>query len=209
VLTVDQLRLHKLQAGDIVWPEQVIAFVRADESQRDMQRWKAKLEDLEARMETNRETQVRYQALRDLLAQAPLHVPAEKSAWKVLKVHVSQGQAVNAGDLLVQLSPVNPKTSLIEEWIAQLDVPERHVAGLEVGQEVRLYSALYNPRLHGHAEGTVERIEPIAEPGSNGERHVRAQVKVTRAPFLLKHGSGVKAEVVLGHKRVYRIILEQ
>ena len=45
--------------------------------------------------------------------------------------------------------------------------------GLAVGQDVRLISVMYNQRLHGHADGVVEKIEPLAEPADNGERHVR------------------------------------
>ena len=126
-----------------------------------------------------------------------------------IKTCIEQDQAVKPGDVLAWLAPVDPATGRANSFIAQIDVVEKHAAGLEAGQDVRLVSTMYNQRLHGHAEGVVEKVEPLAEAAENGERRFRIQVKITHAPFELHHGMSVKAEIVLGHKRVYRIILEQ
>ena len=74
---------------------------------------------------------------------------------------------------------------------------------------MRIYSTMYNQRLHGHAEGRIERLEPLAEALPSGERRFRAVAVITAAPFALRVGSSFKAEIVIGRKQVYRIILEQ
>jgi hypothetical protein len=55
----------------------------------------------------------------------------------------------------------------------------------------------------------LEEVEPGGDLGPGGERRFRARARVTHAPFPLEPGSGCKAEVVIGRKQVYRIILEQ
>ena len=176
------MRFHKLESGDRLWPGQVVGSVRSD--------------DL-------------WQQLGQMLSARSLLAPASHSAWQALKTCIEQDQAVKPGDVLAWLAPVDPATGRANSFIAQIDVVEKHAAGLEAGQDVRLVSTMYNQRLHGHAEGVVEKVEPLAEAAENGERRFRIQVKITHAPFELHHGMSVKAEIVLGHKRVYRIILEQ
>ena len=58
-------------------------------------------------------------------------------------------------------------------------------------------------------EKHIERLEPLGEPTANGERRFRAVAAITEAPFALRVGSSFKAEIVIGRKQVYRIILEQ
>ena len=136
-------------------------------------------------------------------------VPDQNNHWLVLKVYPEGGQAVAAGDPIALLAPLDLATHQPKEFIAQLDVHEKHMGELAPGQAVRLYSSMYNQRLHGHAEGVIERLEPQGEPVPGGERRFRAIAAVKSAPFTLRPGSSVKAEIVVGRKQVYRIILEQ
>jgi len=179
LLTPAMLRFHKLESGDHLWPGQVVGHVQGD--------------DLLARF----------------LGLAAVLAPSDGELWQVLKVGCSQGQAVKPGDTLALLAHIDRVKNQPRGWIAKLEIPEKQCAGVQTGQEVRLYSTMYNPRLHGHADGVIEKVEPIAEPAANGERHFLAQVRIVSAPFTLYHGSSVKGEIVLDHKRVYRIILEQ
>lgn len=206
-LASDQLTFHKLQPGDLLWPDQPLAQMQNDDLARDLQRFKARLEDLSEAKEPAREAQSRYQALRDLLARSPVLAPTH-SGWLVLKAPATNGQSLQPGDTLATLAPVDAGTQQPRAWVAHLQIPEKHLAGIEPGQEVRLYSTIYNQRLHGHAEGILERLDPFVEAGAS-ERHQPAKVKITHSPFPLIHGASIKAEIVLGHKRVYRIILEQ
>jgi hypothetical protein len=73
---------------------------------------------------------------------------------------------------------------------------------------VRIKSAVHNHRLHGHAEATIDRLEPAADTGADSDRRFHAQAPFTRVPFALPIGSSFQAEVVVGRKPVYRIILE-
>ena len=180
---------HKLESGDRLWPGQVMGSIRP--------------QDL-------------WQNLGQMLSPAagltptsnPLGWPTSNPGWQVLKVCCEPGQAVRPGDVLAWLAPIDPVKGEALAWIAHVDVPEKHAAGLEKGLEVRLISVMYNQRLHGHAEGVVEKVEPLADAADNGDRRFQVQIKITQAPFQLHHGMSVKAEIILGHKRVSRIILE-
>jgi hypothetical protein len=138
-----------------------------------------------------------------------LRVPEGSTRWQVVTVHVTRGQAVDAGDLVARIVPLDPETGQPRDLLARLEFEEKHVGDLAPGQLVRLESVMYNPRLHGHAEAVLERLDPMGEPAAAGDRRFYATARVTRAPFRLPLGSTFKAEVVVGRKAVYRIILEQ
>lgn len=138
-----------------------------------------------------------------------LRVPSSGDLWLVVQVRVAPLQAVQAGDLLATLVPIDPETHQPADLIARLDLAEKHAGDVAAGQHVRLYSTMHNHRLHGNAEARVERLEPAADVGDDGQRRFIALAPVTHAPFSLPLGSTFKAEVVLGRKPVYRIILEQ
>ncbi len=147
-------------------------------------------------------------AVRGEATPTPL-VPKPADHWLVLKIYVEPGQAVAAGDAIALLAPLDPATHQPRALVAVLDVLEKHASDLEPGQTVRLYSTMYNQRLHGHAEAVLEKLEPLGEPLASGERRFRALAAVTGSPFPLRPGSSFKAEIVTGRKQVYRIILEQ
>jgi hypothetical protein len=204
-----EFTFHRIETGDVVWPGLVLGRIRSDELDVRLRTLKARLEDLDSRGESARETLVEYNSLRQRLEQAVVRVPAGADPWLVLKVHVLSMQAVKPGDPVVQIAPVDPQTHQPRQLIALLDVHEKHTGELTADQTVRLYATTHNQRLHGHAEGRLLRVEPLAELGSNGERHFRAQAAITHTPFPLRLGSTCKAEIVVGRKQVYRIILEQ
>jgi hypothetical protein len=73
---------------------------------------------------------------------------------------------------------------------------------------VRIYSNVFNPRLHGPAEGTLSSIDPLVETHTDGKRYFHVTAAVTNSPFPLRLGSGVSAKIIVGRKTIYRIILE-
>jgi hypothetical protein len=203
------LRFHKLQASDEVWPGQVLARVCADESERRLKILEGRVRDLEAQGLPAQEARAERDALRALLAGATLRAPRGQELWSVLKVHVEAGAAVRPGDAVALLAPLDPTTREPLEPVVLLEVSDRHRADLEVNQAVRLYPAMYNQRLHGHADAVIERIEPRGEPGPGGERRFGVVARVTHTPFALRPGAACRAELVVGRKQVYRLILEQ
>ena len=128
--------------------------------------------------------------------------------WEILEVLVRPGQQVAQGEVIARLVEVNPASHSILEPFVRLDVEEKNFGELAPGQDVRLYSNMYHHRVHGVARGKVERLEPSGEPGPNGARIFHAWVVITESPFPLKLGSSVRAEVIVGRKPTYQIILE-
>jgi hypothetical protein len=178
---MERLRFHKLEAGDLLWPGQVLAQVRREEVPPQLDKG---------------------------VTNADIRVPDNRH-WLVLKVYVSPQQAVEAGDPIALIAPVDPKTKEPLDAVAHLDILEKHAAEVRPGQRVRFYSTMFNQRLHGHAEGVLERLEPMGEAGTNGERKFRGVASITASPFPVRLGSSARVEIVIGPKRVYSIILEQ
>jgi hypothetical protein len=208
-IPAENLRFHKLAAGDELWPGQICARIDSEKLELELTRLKARLADLESTKQPAAEVRTQIQTVQGELAKANIVVPDDTNHWLVLKVHPAARQAVAAGDPVALVAPLDPATHQPKALIALLDVQEKHTGELLPGQPVRIYSTMYNQRLHGHANGHIERLEPLAEPIAGGERHVRAVAAITAAPFTLRVGSSFKAEVVIGRKQVYRIILEQ
>jgi hypothetical protein len=210
--SVQGRRFHRLEVGDALWPGQVLAMLRTDELRARLNEIEDQLKELESRGDQNAALLRERDRLRDRLAQMVLRVPERAEAWMVLEVSASPLQAVRAGDAVAVIVPIDPQTRQPCGLIARLDVDEKHwgelcrAPGCE--QAVRIYSNVYNHRLHGHAEGRVERLEPWGEAVTSGERRFHALAPITQAPYSLPLGSSFKAEVVVGRKLVYRIILE-
>lgn len=137
--------------------------------------------------------------------------PPEESGrkWLLLEIAAKSGQHVNEGDLIarfVEVDPADPERIL--EPRVRLEIEEKHFGEVRTGQEVRLYSSMYHHRVYGSARGEVGRLEPAGEAGPNGNRIFHAWVAVNSSPFPLKLGSSVRAEIVVGRKPTYQIILE-
>jgi multidrug efflux pump subunit AcrA (membrane-fusion protein) len=139
---------------------------------------------------------------------AKITAPQGEELWLVAAVEHEPGQAVRAGQRLATLVPLDPETHRPRELLARLEIAEEHAAEITPGQQVRLYSNLYNHRVHGTFVAVIERLEPVAGIGGDGKRYFQAVALIESPALPLLLGSGVKAEILLGRKRVYRIILE-
>jgi hypothetical protein len=73
---------------------------------------------------------------------------------------------------------------------------------------VRLSSGVFNHRLYGTVAGHVEKVQPRGRPGPAGQRCFTVQASLDGCALPLPLGSSCKAEIVLGKKLIYRMILE-
>jgi multidrug resistance efflux pump len=137
-----------------------------------------------------------------------IKAPETDSLWLVAAVDVSHGEGVTAGQRLLTLVPLEPQTRRPRELLARLSISEEHAIEVQPGQQLRVTSNLYNERIHGKFSAVVERIEPMAVVGEDGKRRYTILAVLDDPPGPLLLGSSVKAEIILGRKRVYRIILE-
>jgi hypothetical protein len=206
---VQKPRFHKLQAGDELWPGQPLARVQTEGLEQEARRLEARLEDLKRRGEPAGEVAVQLESVRERIDKATITVPDKMNHWLVLKVTPEPLQPVAVGESIALVTPLEPQTHRPKSMIALLDIHEKHTGDVQPGQLVRLDSTMYSQRLHGHAQGKIERIEPLGEAGPAGERRFRAVAEITHSPFVLRAGSSFRAEIVIGRKQVYRIILEQ
>jgi hypothetical protein len=205
------LSYHRLQPGDELWPGQPLAAVRADEERLRLRQVEERLRQWQSSGNHGSESeQARHEAelLRLRLAMATLRVPERNKVWQAVQVCVSPLQAVRPGDVIAVIVPVDPATHQPLDLVARLEVDEKHAGSLAPGQTVRLASTTHNHRLHGRAEARIERVEPWGEPRPDGTRRYTIIAPFTEAPFPVRLGSSVQAEIVVGRKLAYRIILE-
>jgi hypothetical protein len=207
----DKLRFHRLQAGDELWPGQPIAAIRCEAERLRLRQIEDRLLEWQSsgNHEADRHTaRAEAESLRQRLSQATLRVPESEDLWQAVQVRVAPLQAVQPGDLVATIVPVDAVTRQPLDLVARLEVDERHAGSLVPGQTVRLVSALHEHHLHGRAVARIERIEPWAEATAEGGRRYVVIASIVEAPFALPLGSSVTAEIVVGRKLVYRIILE-
>ncbi|MGF1580737.1 MAG: HlyD family efflux transporter periplasmic adaptor subunit [Gemmataceae bacterium] len=140
--------------------------------------------------------------------QEVLVAPKTHDLWLVQQVHAEHLSALKAGDKIMTLVPVDPDTREPIELIADVRVKESELADVVKGQTVRIYSNMYNSRLHGKADGEVIWLDPWVSEGNQEGREVRVHIDIKESPFPLRLGSGMTAKIVVGRKPVYRIILE-
>jgi hypothetical protein len=208
VFPVQNIRFHRLQPGDELWPSQVVASVLVDDIRMQLQRLEDQIKEKESRGDSTAPLEQERDRLRYQLERAVLKVPDSGNLWLTLETPVVPLQSVSAGDVVAVIVPADPQTHQPLDLVARLDVDERHWGQLAPGQTVRLKSGVHNHRLHGHAEARIERLEPAGEAGTDGERRFHARAPITAAPFAMPIGSSFQAEVIVGRKPVYRIILE-
>ena len=198
---------RKLETGDLLKPGDPIAHIARDETNLAIRKLEARIKDHESAGKPVEESRAQLGYYREQLTKGRIDAPKE-GHWLVARLAVAHHQAVKAGDLIARLVPADASTGKPSEVLAELQIAESHAADVTPGQPVRLYSSMYAQRLHGHADGRIERIEPIGEPGPKAERIFRAKAIITSAPFPLHLGSSVRAEIVVGKKQVYKIIFE-
>jgi hypothetical protein len=205
----DVLRFHPLEVGDVLWPGQVLARVRADDLETRLRKLQGRLQDETARGAPTRETQEQLDLLRKQRSRAPVAVPSSTDHWLVLKLHVEANAAVPAGAAVALVAPVDAVTKEPRDLIVRLRIADKHAGELALKQDVRVYLNMYNQRLHGHADARIDQLEPWGDGPANGERQFTALASITQTPYTLKLGAACKAEIVVGQRRVYRLILEQ
>jgi hypothetical protein len=203
------VRFHRLQPGDELWPGQVVAVVHKDDAAWQLEQVEGRLRLWESsenhHAERERLRQER-EVLRHQLARGVLSAP-EGGPWLTLQAPLSPGQAVEPGERMATLVPLDPQTGQPRDLIVHLEVDETHWGDLAPGQVVRVYGATRNHRLEGPVEAVLERVEPWGESRGTGRRyHVVAAIPESAQRLGL--GSSCKAEIVVGKKPVYRIILE-
>src|SRR5262245_38959414 len=109
--------------------------------------------------------------------------PQGAELWLVASVEHEPGQAVRAGQRPATLVPLDAETHRPRELLARLEIAEEHAAEITPGQKVRLYSNLYNHRIHGTFSAVIERLEPMAGNGGDGKRYFQA-LAVIETPSL-------------------------
>lgn len=94
------------------------------------------------------------------------------------------------GEIVGPQTPIYTVARLDPVWVTA-EVDEEDIAGLELGQRMRITSGAYPGRL---AEGTVVRVSQIAEPRAAGRvraRIVRARIDIDSSEFPLLPGMEV------------------
>lgn len=140
------------------------------------------------------------------MAAAAVQLPGDFAQWIVLEVQASDGQRIEEGDPIATFCPIAAEAEAAN-WQVRLEIEEKNFGAIEPGQEVRMSSNMFSHRTHGIAKGVIERLEPMGIESPNG-RKFYAWVRVLDRPFDLKLGSSVKAEVIVGRKKTWQIILE-
>jgi hypothetical protein len=205
---VQQRQFHRLQRGDLLWPGQPLATIRDEALRLEWLRLGDWIKDRETRDESSEMLLRERDRLRDRQSRGVVRAPESAACWLVLDVAVDPLEQVNPGDALATIVPADAATGLPRDLVARLEIEERHWGAVMSGAKVRLQSAMFNPRLFGHAEARIDRLEPLGEPAPGDGRRFHALAPITHAPFALGVGSSFRAEISIGHKPVYRIILE-
>jgi membrane fusion protein (multidrug efflux system) len=102
-------------------------------------------------------------------------------AGRILQRHLDMGATVSDGTPVYDIADLDP-------LYADVNVPERHIARLEVGQAVRLVADSSG----AEAQARIERIAPLVDPASG-------TIKVTLAvshSTVMRPGSFVRVQVV-------------
>ncbi len=142
------------------------------------------------------------QRSRELLTRYAITAPTQ---GRVVQVEKRPGERVTRGELVMVLTPDERRRVLFR-------VSERDIVRVRQGQEVRLYSPAFPYRQHGVTHGQVYMVENWAQTsavGSFGEgaRTYEVRAYVTVAPYVLRLGSSVQGEIMVGEKQIFRILL--
>ena len=122
-------------------------------------------------------------------------------AGRVVAVPKREGQAVDPGEL-VAIVASSDRTEVI------LRVDEEYSKEVAQALPVRVYSSVYPYRDYGWAEGHVSAVDPWARHDAD-RPYYRIWVAIESAPFDMKLGSTVTAEIVLGTEPLYRVLFDR
>ncbi len=99
-------------------------------------------------------------------------------------------QFINTGEVVDTVSPVMMLADL-SKLSAHVDVYEKDVANIRLGQKVRLYATAYPDRAF---EGTVVFVSPRVDESS---LTVKARVEIDNAELLIKPGMFLRGEILI------------
>jgi len=112
-------------------------------------------------------------------------VIAAPFAGRVVRRHLDVGAAVSDGTAVLDLADLDP-------LMADVRVPERHVARLAVGQTVRLAADATGVRV----DGVIERLAPAVDPATGTVKVTLAVPSDAAGAGALRPGAFVRADVV-------------
>lgn len=165
----------------------------------------------------------------ELEARAGLEVTAPRDG-RVSALPLHAGQAVQAGQTLVTLTPVSAATTDADVLVAQLYAPSRTVGFIQPGQQVWLRYAAYPYQKFGMALGQVAHVSPtsiapqdlpsgqaqaLVSAAQANEPLYRIDVRLERQAIAaygrdlpLRAGMALDADVTLEHRRIWEWLLE-
>jgi len=162
------------------------------EAEAGVERTRTELTVLEKQAERTRELLTRYRIT------APIR-------GDVVQLEKRPGEPVARGELVTVLTPDEARRVLFR-------VAERDIVRVDEGQEVRLYSPAFPYRQYGVAQGEVYMVENWAQTSavgspSEGGRSYEVRAYVIEAPYVLRLGSSVQGDIMVGRKQIFRILL--
>ncbi len=111
---------------------------------------------------------------------------------------VKTGDFVKAGKPIINLSVISQK-----KFVAMVD--EKQMFKVKVGQNVRIFSMLYNYFEYGCFEGKVIKIRQLPEE-VNGKYYYPVEIAVTVERMELRLGSSADVEIITGKTRIIKYI---
>lgn len=114
------------------------------------------------------------------------------------------GMRVEAGDLLIKLSPLDAAPRV------RATVGQRNIDLLSPGVPVRMESMVFDAPLEGYITGHIDRIAPEPQrdtAGSSAEPRYEIMITVEDSPYPLVWGSTIRAEILLGRRSLLEIFL--
>ncbi len=112
---------------------------------------------------------------------------------------VSSGDFVKAGKPVICLSVVSSK-----KFVAM--VSENQLYKVKIGQEVRIFSMLYNYFEYGCFYGKVSKIDQLPQKIDNNY-YYPVEIIVTQEPHELRLGSSAQVEIITGKTRIIKYVL--
>lgn len=208
-LIPESVRFHRLQAGDVLWPGQRLAALDNDETRLELRLLDDRIQQANKGSQPGldvSEFERQRDRLRLQIERSVLRVPAGTERWLVLQPRAAHHQSVSTGDVIAVIVPIDATTQQPRDVLARLEVDEQHLGELAAGQVVRLRSATQSER-SARTEARIDRIEPWPQLDADGKKRYGVFAAISPGtPFPL--GSTCHADIIIGRKQVYRIILE-
>jgi putative peptide zinc metalloprotease protein len=127
-----------------------------------------------------------------------VHTPVDGTVTSY-RIRDKIGQAVKKGDLIAEVHEMRKVT-------VEIDVPEKEIADISVGQKVILKARAYPLE---NFEALVTAVAPVAtehEAQARTDRTVRVRTELDNANLLLKPEMSGQAKIYCGERRLLQII---